>query len=94
MIGVTYTRRFNNRHFRSGHLFQGRFKSILVENDAYVLELSYYIHRNPSRAGIVKRLIGVTYTAASHIVKRVKVQLKTDPIYKKKYEVINSQIKV
>ena len=55
-LGVTYTRRFNNRHFRSGHLFQGRFKSIIVENDAYVLELSCYIHRNPLRAGIVKRL--------------------------------------
>lgn len=55
-FGVTYTRRFNNRHFRSGHLFQGRFKSIVVENDAYVLELSCYIHRNPLRAGIVKRL--------------------------------------
>jgi len=56
-LGVTYTRRFNNRHCRSGHLFQGRFKSIVVENDAYVVELSCYIHRNPLRAGIVKRLI-------------------------------------
>ena len=55
-LGVTYTRRFNNRHGRSGHLFQGRFKSIVVENDAYVFELSCYIHRNPLRAGIVTRL--------------------------------------
>jgi len=55
-LGVTYTRRLNNRHGRSGHLFQGRFKSILVENDAYMLELSCYIHRNPLRAGMVKRL--------------------------------------
>jgi REP element-mobilizing transposase RayT len=52
----TYTRRFNNRHGRSGHLFQGRFKSILVQNDAYVLQLSCYIHRNPLRAGLVQRL--------------------------------------
>lgn len=55
-LGVTYTRRFNIRHRRSGHLFQGRFKSILVENDAYLFQLSYYIHRNPLRAGLVKRL--------------------------------------
>ena len=55
-FGVTYTRRFNNRHSRSGHLFQGRFKSIVVENDAYVVELSCYIHRNPLRAGIVKEV--------------------------------------
>jgi REP element-mobilizing transposase RayT len=55
-FGTTYTRRFNNRHNRSGHLFQGRFKSIIVENDAYLMQLSCYIHRNPLRAGIVKRL--------------------------------------
>jgi putative transposase len=55
-LGATYTKRFNTRHFRSGHLFQGRFKNMLVQNDAYMLELSYYIHRNPVRAGMVKRL--------------------------------------
>ena len=55
-LGATYTKRFNTRHFRSGHLFQGRFKNMLVQNDAYLLELSYYIHRNPLRAGMVKRL--------------------------------------
>ena len=55
-LGVSYTNRLNARHKRSGHLFQGRFKSILVENDAYLIELSCYIHRNPVRAGIVERL--------------------------------------
>jgi len=55
-FGTTYTRRFNNRHSRSGHLFQGRYKSIIIENDTYLKQLSFYIHRNPVRAGIVKRL--------------------------------------
>ena len=55
-LGLAYTRRFNNRHFRSGHLFQGRFKSIIVENDAYLVRLSCYIHRNPLRANMVERL--------------------------------------
>ncbi|MDD3022162.1 MAG: transposase [Alphaproteobacteria bacterium] len=55
-LAVTYTRRFNNRHSRSGHLFQGRFKSIIVQNDAYLMRLSCYIHRNPLRAGVVSRL--------------------------------------
>ena len=55
-LGTTYTRRFNLEHFQSGHLFEGRYKSILVENDAYLMQLSYYIHHNPLRAGIVKRL--------------------------------------
>lgn len=55
-LALTYTRRFNNRHFRTGHLFQGRFKSIIVQNDAYLMRLSCYIHRNPLRAGIIARL--------------------------------------
>ena len=55
-FGATYTRRFNVKHRRSGHLFQGRFKSFIIENDSYLLRLSCYIHRNPLRAKIVKRL--------------------------------------
>jgi len=55
-FGTAYTRRFNDRHQRAGHLFQGRFKSILVENDAYLMRLSFYIHRNPLRAGLAERL--------------------------------------
>lgn len=55
-FGVTYTNRFNARNSRSGHLFQGRFKSMVVEDDAYLMRLSLYIHRNPLRAGIVTRL--------------------------------------
>ena len=55
-LGTSYTRKFNIANHESGHLFQGRFKSILVENDAYLLRLSCYIHRNPFRACIVERL--------------------------------------
>ena len=56
-LGTTYTTIFNLSHSKKGHLFQGRFKSILVEDEPYLLQLSYYIHANPLRAGIVKRLI-------------------------------------
>jgi len=62
-FGTTYTQRFNRRHFRSGHLFQGRYKSIIIQNDAYLLQLSYYIHRNPLRAGIVNRLAGYRWSS-------------------------------
>ncbi|WP_320041492.1 transposase [uncultured Desulfobacter sp.] len=55
-LGTSYTRRFNIRHMQSGHLFQGRFKSILVQNDSYLITLSCYIHRNPLRAKMVERL--------------------------------------
>src|SRR4030042_1112267 len=55
-LGVSYSVWFNRRHQRSGHLFQGRFKSFLIENDRYFTSMCLYIHGNPLRAGIVKRL--------------------------------------
>ena len=48
-----YTQKFNRRHDGVGHLFQGRFKSIVVDKDSYLLELCRYIVLNPVRAGIV-----------------------------------------
>lgn len=48
-----YTQRYNERHQRVGHLFQGRYKSILVEKEAHLLELCRYIVLNPVRANIV-----------------------------------------
>ena len=51
----TYTTRYNHRHDLHGHLFQGRYKPLLIEpgNDAYFLLVSTYIHLNPVRAGMV-----------------------------------------
>lgn len=51
-----YTQRFNRQHHRVGHVFQGRFKSILVDKDAYLLALSRYIVRNPVAANMVKNV--------------------------------------
>jgi REP-associated tyrosine transposase len=48
-----YAVTFNRRHHRSGHLFQNRYKSIVCEEDAYLLELVRYIHLNPLRVGAV-----------------------------------------
>ena len=48
-----YAVTFNRRHRRSGHVFQNRFQSILVDQDSYLLELVRYIHLNPVRAGLV-----------------------------------------
>lgn len=44
---------FNRKHSRSGHLFQNRYKSIVCEEESYLLELVRYIHLNPLRAGLV-----------------------------------------
>lgn len=54
-INGAYTTYFNVKRKRAGHLFQGRFKAILVEADEYAAELSRYIHLNPVSAGIVAK---------------------------------------
>jgi putative transposase len=53
-LNVSYATYFNRKQDRSGHLFQGRFKAILIEVDAYLNQVSRYIHLNPVRAGIVE----------------------------------------
>ena len=52
-LHVSYAAYFNRKRNRRGHLFQGRFKSILVDADEYLKELSRYIHLNPVRANLV-----------------------------------------
>ena len=52
-LNGVYTQASNRRHNRLGHLFQGRFKGILVDKDAYLLELSRYVVLNPVGAGMV-----------------------------------------
>ena len=53
-VNGVYTQAVNRRHDRSGHVYQGRYKSILVERDSYLLELSRYVVLNPVRAAMVK----------------------------------------
>ena len=52
-LNGVYTQLFNRRHRRIGHVFQGRYKAILVERDAYLIELMRYVVLNPVRAGMV-----------------------------------------
>ena len=52
-LNGVYTQSFNRNHGRDGHVFQGRYKAILVQKDSYLLELSRYIVLNPVRAGVV-----------------------------------------
>jgi REP element-mobilizing transposase RayT len=54
-ISSAYTSYINRKRKRSGHLFQGRYKALVVSKDNYLFELSRYIHLNPVRAGIVQR---------------------------------------
>lgn len=62
-INGIYTQRYNRLHKMDGQLFRGRYKSILVEEDGYLLELLRYIHRNPVRAKICKSVDDYTWTS-------------------------------
>ena len=64
-----YVVNFNRRHRRYGHLFQNRYKSIICEDDPYLLELTRYIHLNPLRARMVESMNDLcTYPWAGHAV--------------------------
>ncbi len=54
VLQFRYTRYFNKRYRKVGHLFQGRYKAILCDKESYLLELIRYIHLNPVRAEIVE----------------------------------------
>ncbi|MEW6684156.1 MAG: transposase [Nitrospirota bacterium] len=54
-LNGSYTTYINTKHRRNGHLFQGRFKALVVDRDAYLLALSRYVHLNPVRAGLAAR---------------------------------------
>ena len=62
-----YAMYYNRRHKRSGHLFQNRYKSILCQEDTYLLELVRYIHLNPLRAKLVEDMKGLdNYPYSGH----------------------------
>jgi len=70
-----YAQYYNRRHHRTGHLFENRYKSVLCEEDTYLLALIRYIHLNPIRAGIVKEIMELDkYPWSGHqaIIGRVK----------------------
>jgi REP element-mobilizing transposase RayT len=54
-LNGVYTQRFNRRHRLDGPLFRGRYKSIVVSADPYLLQLVRYIHKNPVKAGLVRK---------------------------------------
>jgi putative transposase len=66
---TSYAVHFNRQHSRTGHLFQNRYKSVVCEEEPYLLELVRYIHLNPLRAGLVDDLAGLDgYPWSGHSV--------------------------
>jgi putative transposase len=82
-LNGAYTTYFNVKRKRAGHLFQGRYKAILVEANRYAAELSRYIHLNPVRAGIVDSPEGyLWYSYRSYIGQNTTPSwLKTEFIF-------------
>jgi REP element-mobilizing transposase RayT len=79
-INVSYAVYFNIKRERHGHLFQGRFKAVLVDADEYLKQLSRYIHLNPVRAKMVESASDYPWSSYSLFVGRKKVPkwLETD----------------
>ncbi len=67
-INGIYTQAFNRRHSRVGHVFQGRYKSLLIEKDAYLLELSRYIVLNPVKAKICRGAADYRWSSYRHTI--------------------------
>lgn len=84
-LNTGHTMYFHKKYGRIGHIFQGRFLSLLVEKEAYLLELTRYIHLNPVRAGIVTK--PEEYKWSSY---RAYLGLEKNPLVdKEKEEVLN-----
>ena len=64
-LNQVYTQRYNRAHGVVGHLFQGRFKSVLIEKEAHLLEVCRYVVLNPVRAGMVAQARRRTVAAPS-----------------------------
>jgi len=69
-LGASYSMWFNVKHGRAGHLFQGRFKSFVVEEEDYLRRLILYVHRNPLRAGVADRLADYRWSSYRHLAYR------------------------
>lgn len=69
-LNTSYTNYFNTKTERVGHLFQGRYRAILVEKDTYALELSRYIHLNPVRANLVNEPSQYSWSSYSPYVEK------------------------
>jgi putative transposase len=78
-VNGVYTQRFNRFHGCDGPLFRGRFKSILVDKDVYLLQLVRYIHRNPLEAATVDRLDRYEWSSHKGYISEAK---KWDWLYK------------
>lgn len=81
-LGVSYSMWFNRRHRRSGHLFQGRFQSLVIEADAGLQEVARYVHLNPVRVA------GLAQSKSDRAASKAGAIAKPDP------DVVSRRLKI
>ncbi|MEW6606728.1 MAG: transposase, partial [bacterium] len=72
-LQTAYSVYYNRRHDRRGHLFQGRYKGILVGEESYWQGLSFYIHLNPIRARMVEKLERYRWSSYNDYIRMKKI---------------------
>jgi len=72
-IGASFVYWYNRKYSRSGHLFQGRYKSEAVETDRYFLTVMRYIHQNPLKAGMVKEIQAYPWSSYHEYIKNANL---------------------
>jgi putative transposase len=91
-----YTQKYNVNHGCNGTIFRGRYKSILVGTDSYVLQLIRYIHRNPLKSGLVKRLDRYAWSSHKGYISTAKKWswIYNDFVLQMLTEQVSSQIRI
>jgi len=85
-LNASYTNWFKAKHEIVGPIFQGRYKSILVEDESYLLTLSSYIHLNPLRAGMVEYLKDYKYNSYNEYINKTENNLVDKNLLLSKFE--------
>ena len=80
-IATSYAMYFNNKYGRVGHMFQNRFKSEAIEDDAYLIEVIRYIHNNPVKACIVENPAHYKWSSYQHYISPDKTRTIVDADY-------------
>jgi len=81
-VNNSYSKNYNKRHNRTDHVFGGRYKSILVNDDKYLLTLLRYVHANPVRAKILHNIADYGWSSDQFYRNNIKKQVHIDKILK------------
>ena len=79
-VNNAYSKNYNKRYRRSDHVFGGRYKGILVKDDKYLYSLLRYIHNNPVRAKMCKKIVEYNWSSDQYYRNDIKKQVHIDKI--------------